>query len=63
LQELPEDIERALQADSGNPDQWNNLTAIQRNDWIFLVGLVKKMEPRKEDIHHMIEELTVGKRK
>lgn len=63
LHEVPDDIEKALKADTDILAQWNNLTPIQRNEWICWITIVKKTETRAEHIHRMIEELKEGKRK
>jgi hypothetical protein len=34
LHEVPDDMQKALLADAGVLVKWNNLTPIQRNEWI-----------------------------
>ena len=63
LHEVPVDIERALEADPVLPALWNNLTPVQRNEWICWVTIVTKTETRIAHIHRMTEELAAGKRK
>lgn len=63
LHEVPDDIEKVLKADTDTLERWNNLTPIQRNEWICWVTIVKKTETRAEHIRRMIEELKEGKRK
>lgn len=63
LHEAPDDIEKVLKADTDILERWNNLTPIQRNEWICWVTIVKKAETRSEHIHRMTEELKEGKRK
>jgi len=63
LHEVPVDLEKVLKTDTDILEQWNNLTPIQRNEWICWVTIVKKAETRTEHIHRMIEELKEGKRK
>ena len=62
VHEVPEDMEKTLKADTDILNQWNNLTPIQRNEWICWVTIVKKSETRAEHIYRMIEELKEGKR-
>jgi len=62
VHEVPMDMEKALKTDTDILDRWNNLTPIQRNEWICWVTIVKKSETRAEHIYRMIEELKVGKR-
>jgi uncharacterized protein YdhG (YjbR/CyaY superfamily) len=62
VHEVPRDMERVLKADTGILNHWNKLTAIQRNEWICWVTIVKKTETREEHLHRMIEELKEGKR-
>lgn len=63
VHEVPEDIEKALSANTEILERWNNLTAIQRNEWICWVTIVKKHETRVEHVQRMIDELKDGKRK
>lgn len=63
LHEVPNDIEKVLIADADILERWNNLTPIQRNEWICWITIVKKSETRAEHIHRMIAELKEGKRK
>jgi len=63
VHEVPEDIEKALSANEEILERWNNLTTIQRNEWICWVTIVKKNETRIEHVHRMIDELKDGKRK
>ena len=62
LHEVPDDIEKAINADTDLLEQWNNLTSLQRNEWICWVTIVKKTETRAAHIHRMMEELKEGKR-
>lgn len=63
LHQVPEDVEKVLKADPDILERWNNLTPIQRNEWICWVTIVKTTETRAEHICRMIEELKEGKRK
>lgn len=62
LHEVPEDMQKALASDSGIVVKWNNLTPIQRNEWICWVTIVKKSETRVEHIERMLEDLKEGQR-
>jgi uncharacterized protein YdeI (YjbR/CyaY-like superfamily) len=62
LHEVPGDMQKALASDSDNVVKWNNLTPIQRNEWICWVTIVKKSETRVEHIERMLEDLKNGKR-
>ena len=59
---VPADIENALNANLDILELWNTLTAIQRNEWICWVTIVKKEETRTEHILRMLKELKEGKR-
>jgi uncharacterized protein YdhG (YjbR/CyaY superfamily) len=60
--ELTDDIKKAIKGNKPLIDKWNNLTPIQRNEWICWITIVKKAETRKEHIERMIAELEEGKR-
>ena len=62
LHEVPSDMQKALTTDADILVKWNNLTPIQRNEWICWVTIVKKNETRVEHIDRMLEELKEGKR-
>lgn len=62
LHELPDDIKKALSTDEQVLQKWNNLTPIQRNEWICWVTIVKKVATREEHIIRMTDELQQGKR-
>jgi uncharacterized protein YdhG (YjbR/CyaY superfamily) len=62
LHEVTDDIQKALIANEKILAIWNNLTPIQRNEWICWVTIVKKNETRVEHINRMVEELKEGKR-
>lgn len=42
--------------------KWENLTPIQRNEWICWVTMAKKEETRNKRISRMVEELKEGAR-
>ena len=62
LHEVPGDIEKVLASNAVLLAKWENLTPIQRNEWICWVTIVKKQETRNGHISRMIEELIEGKR-
>jgi uncharacterized protein YdeI (YjbR/CyaY-like superfamily) len=62
VHDVPKDMEKALTANEQMLAIWNNLTPIQRNEWICWVTIVKKPETRIEHIGRMVEELKDGKR-
>ncbi len=62
LHDLPGDMEKALTSTEQILANWNNLTPIQRNEWICWVTIVKKPETRVEHIDRMVNELKAGKR-
>lgn len=59
---VPEDMAEVLASDAQILAKWNELTPIQRNEWICWVTIVKKSETRIEHIGRMVEELKDGKR-
>lgn len=63
LHEVPEDMQKALDADGAILAAWNDLTPLSRNEWICWVTIVKKPETRKEHIERMCEQLLEGKRR
>ncbi len=62
VHDVPKDMEEALASDAQILAYWNNLTPIQRNEWICRVTIVKKSETRIEHIGRMVKELKDGKR-
>jgi len=62
VHEVPLEMQTALTANADMLAKWNNLTPIQRNEWICWVTIVKKTQTRTEHIGRMIEELGEGKR-
>ncbi len=63
VHELPEDLLQLLQDDSTLLLLWNNLTDIQRNEWICWVTIVKKIETRKEHLQRLQNEIKEGKKR
>jgi len=62
LHTLTDDIKEALLSASDILEKWNNLTPIQRNEWICWVTIVKKEETRRKRIQRMLEDLKSGKK-
>lgn len=63
VHEIADDMAESLINDPDVLKQWNNLTPIQRYEWICWVTIVKKAETREEHIQRMMKELKEGKRK
>jgi uncharacterized protein YdeI (YjbR/CyaY-like superfamily) len=63
VHDVPEDITKVLTFNEQMLTLWNNLTPIQRNEWICWITIVKKSETRIEHIDRMVKELKEGKRK
>ncbi|MCA9344185.1 MAG: YdeI/OmpD-associated family protein [Candidatus Nomurabacteria bacterium] len=61
--QIPPDLTKALKANIEVSKIWNNLTPIQRNEWICWVISVKKESTRKEHITRVIKQLQEGKRR
>ncbi|WP_337866710.1 YdeI/OmpD-associated family protein [Ignavibacterium sp.] len=59
---LPEDMKKVLSTNDEVLVKWNNLTPIQRNEWICWVTIVKKSETRLSHIMRMMSELDEGKK-
>lgn len=62
LHKVTTDMKKALSSHADLLAKWNNLTPIQRNEWICWVTIVKRAETRAEHISRMVEELNEGKR-
>ncbi len=63
VHELPEDLLKALRADSAALEKWEDLTPLARNEWICWVTFVKKEETRTEHVKRTITELKEGMRR
>jgi uncharacterized protein YdeI (YjbR/CyaY-like superfamily) len=59
---IPKDVRTALTSNSKIALRWNNLTPIQRNQWICWITIVKKPETRLRHIERMIIGLIKGER-
>ncbi len=60
VHEVPEDMLRVFEESEDILKIWNELTPIQRNEWICWTTIVKKQETREKHIQRMIEELKEG---
>jgi bacteriocin resistance YdeI/OmpD-like protein len=63
VHELPEDLEKALAADSAALAAWEDLTPLARNEWICWTISVKKQETRKQHVERVCTELKEGMRR
>ncbi len=60
LHTITEDISQALEDNTVVLEKWNQLTPIQRNEWICWITIVKKSETRLNHIQRMLEEIKTG---
>jgi uncharacterized protein YdeI (YjbR/CyaY-like superfamily) len=61
--EIPDEVKRELLSDKALFERWNNLTPIQRNEWICWIVTVKQEKTRTEHIQRMKSELREGKKR
>ncbi len=62
LHEVPADLREILTSDADLLAKWNDLTSIQRNEWICWMTIVKKPETRADHVRRMCSELREGER-
>lgn len=62
LHEVPDDLREVLIADAELLAKWNDLTPIQRNEWICWTTIVKKPETRADHVRRTGVEIGEGKR-
>ena len=62
MHEVPADLREILTSDADLLAKWNDLTPIQRNEWICWVTIVKKPETRADHVRRMCSELREGER-
>jgi hypothetical protein len=60
---LPEDLRKALSADSTAHQKWEDITPLARNEWICWTISVKSPEKRKEHVERVCSELKEGMRR
>lgn len=63
VHKLPDDLRKALVADSKALAIWESLTPLARNEWICWTISVKKAETRKQHIERVCKELKGGMRR
>lgn len=61
--EVPDDLRKALLADSKALAEWESLTPLARNEWICWTISVKKAETRGEHVERVRTHLKQGKRR
>jgi len=62
LHSIPSDMQEVLRNKPNILEKWNDLTPIQRNEWICWVTIVKRDETRLKHISRMLEELEIGEK-
>jgi hypothetical protein len=62
LHEVPADLREILTSDADLLAKWNDLTPIQRNEWICWMTIVKKPETRADHVRRMCSDLREGER-
>jgi uncharacterized protein YdeI (YjbR/CyaY-like superfamily) len=62
LHDVPADIRGVLRSDADLLAKWNDLTPIQRNEWICWVTIVKKAETRAAHVRRLVSDLRDGER-
>jgi len=60
---VPEDLIIVLRATPDLLEKWNDLTPLQRNEWICWLTIVKKEVTRKDHLERLSRELLEGKRR
>lgn len=63
VHEVPQDLQKALSADTKALAVWNSLTPLARNEWICWVISVKKAETRAEHVARVSGHLKEGQRR
>jgi hypothetical protein len=63
VHKLPNDLKKALTADSKVLALWENITPLARNEFICWVENAKQIETRKRRMKRTCEELLEGKRR
>lgn len=63
VHDVPNDLRKALLADSKVLATWESLTPLARNEWICWVMSVKKAETREEHVERVPVHLKEGKRR
>lgn len=63
VHKTPNDLHKALLADSRALIKWQGLTPLARNEWICWVEFVKKEETRIDHVRRTVSELKDGMRR
>ena len=63
VHKLPPDLKKALIANPGALETWEDITPLARNEWICWVTSVKKKETREDHIKRVVKQLKEGKRR
>jgi uncharacterized protein YdeI (YjbR/CyaY-like superfamily) len=63
VHKLPNDLKKALLADSQSLKAWNEITPLARNEWICWVEGAKLIETRARRVDRTQTELTEGVRR
>ena len=62
LHEMPDDLKNIVLRNKTLIDKWNQLTPIQRNEWICWITMAKKSETKEVRIERMLTEIKEGKK-
>ena len=60
---VPSDLKKVITSDLNIITAWNNLTPIQRNEWVCWIISVKKVETRNLHILRFINNIKNGKKR
>lgn len=60
---LPSDLKKAIVANKGVKEVWDDITPVARRDWIAWVITAKQKETRKQRIERLCEMMLGGKRR
>lgn len=63
VHKIPDDLKKALLADSKALQKWEDITELARNEWICWVTFPKKQETRDEHVGRVVSELKDGMRR
>lgn len=63
VHKLPADLKKALMTNKDALAQWEDITALARNEWICWVISVKRVETRVDHVRRVPEELVQGMRR
>ncbi len=63
VHKLPPDLKKALLADEGALERWEDITPLARNEWICWTISVKQQSTRDDHVKRVTEELLQGMRR